>query len=83
MQVEQNKGISPPKPENASPSKVIKITPTTEPGFELENCFEGNVFVPEEGYIKDTDSYFDSYSHFAIHEEMLKDQARGLNYYDD
>ncbi len=76
MQVEQtNKGSSPPKQENASPSKVIKITPTTEAGFDLQNCFEGNVFVPEEGSIKDTDSYFDSYSHFAIHEEMLKDQA--------
>jgi protein arginine N-methyltransferase 1 len=27
-------------------------------------------------YEKDADYYFDSYSHFGIHEEMLKDRVR-------
>jgi ribosomal protein L11 methylase PrmA len=30
----------------------------------------------QNGYKKDNDYYFDSYSHFNIHEEMLKDQIR-------
>lgn len=32
------------------------------------------------GYIKDADYYFDSYSHFSIHEEMLKDSVRTKAY---
>jgi protein arginine N-methyltransferase 1 len=32
------------------------------------------------GYIKDSDYYFDSYSHFSIHEEMLKDTVRTKAY---
>lgn len=31
---------------------------------------------PYVGYVKDADYYFDSYSHFSIHEEMLKDNIR-------
>ena len=33
-----------------------------------------------EGYEKSTDYYFDSYSHFNIHEEMLKDKIRTTAY---
>ena len=32
------------------------------------------------GYIKDDDYYFDGYSHFSIHEEMLKDTVRTKSY---
>ena len=32
------------------------------------------------GYEKDPDYYFDSYSHFNIHEDMLKDKNRTLAY---
>ena len=32
------------------------------------------------GYVKDPDYYFDSYSHFSIHEEMLKDTIRTKSY---
>lgn len=32
------------------------------------------------GYIKDSDYYFDGYSHFSIHEEMLKDTIRTKSY---
>lgn len=35
---------------------------------------------PVVGYIKDPDYYFDSYSHFSIHEEMLKDSIRTKAY---
>jgi protein arginine N-methyltransferase 1 len=31
---------------------------------------------PNPGYVKDSDYYFDGYSHFNIHEEMLKDKVR-------
>ena len=47
------------------------IAPSTDKEFNLETCFKDQ-FILEEGYVKDTDYYFDSYSHFAIHEEMLK-----------
>jgi predicted RNA methylase len=33
-----------------------------------------------EGYVADFDSYFNSYSHFYIHEEMLKDKIRTETY---
>ncbi len=33
-----------------------------------------------EGYEKSDDYYFDSYSHFMIHEEMLKDKIRTKTY---
>lgn len=35
---------------------------------------------PYVGYIKDNDYYFDGYSHFSIHEEMLKDTVRTKSY---
>lgn len=35
---------------------------------------------PYVGYVKDPDYYFDSYSHFSIHEEMLKDTVRTKSY---
>ena len=35
---------------------------------------------PYVGYIKDQDYYFDGYSHFSIHEEMLKDTIRTKAY---
>ena len=35
---------------------------------------------PVVGYVKDPDYYFDSYSHFSIHEEMLKDGIRTKAY---
>lgn len=34
------------------------------------------------GYVKDPDYYFDSYSHFSIHEAMLKDTVRTKSYMD-
>ena len=32
------------------------------------------------GYVKEDDYYFDGYSHFSIHEEMLKDKIRTKAY---
>ena len=46
-----------------------------EEDFNLKTCFEGK-FLKGEGYEKDSDYYFDSYSHFGIHEEMLKDKVK-------
>ena len=38
---------------------------------------EGQPYV---GYVKEEDYYFDGYSHFSIHEEMLKDKVRTKAY---
>ena len=35
---------------------------------------------PYVGYVKEDDYYFDGYSHFSIHEEMLKDKVRTKAY---
>ncbi len=35
---------------------------------------------PKEGDLSSRDYYFDSYAHFAIHEEMLKDEVRTMAY---
>jgi len=52
---------------------VFNIKKSKEPGFDLSTCMN-DVKVPET--LEDlSDSYFDSYSHFAIHEEMLKDKV--------
>lgn len=41
------------------------------------NCKDENVNVEE---MTSRDYYFDSYAHFGIHEEMLKDEVRTLTY---
>lgn len=38
---------------------------------------DGNVNVEE---MTSRDYYFDSYAHFGIHEEMLKDEVRTITY---
>lgn len=44
-----------------------------EPGFDLNTCFKTMADENVIGYVKDENYYYDSYSHFSIHEEMLKD----------
>lgn len=51
-----------------------KITPAVDPEFNLEKCME-NFRLGDQPYNKESDYYFDSYSHFHIHEEMLKDRV--------
>ena len=41
---------------------------------------EGGEGKLEMGYVKEEDYYFDGYSHFSIHEEMLKDTVRTKTY---
>jgi protein arginine N-methyltransferase 1 len=55
-------------------TKCVKTT--NEEGFDLANCFQ-TPNIKKLGYIKDEeDYYYDSYAHFSIHEEMLKDSIR-------
>jgi len=54
------------------------ITKPKEPGFEIETCMKN--FATQDTYEKESDYYFDSYSHFNIHEEMLKDKTRTMSY---
>ena len=60
-------------------TKKHQVNPSKEPGFDIQNCFSEDV-LKSHGYIKDTDYYFDSYGHFNIHEDMLKDKTRTLSY---
>ena len=55
-----------------------EIKKSDEEGFSLDNCFDDMDKKP--GYEKDSDYYFDSYSHFNIHEDMLKDKIRTIAY---
>jgi protein arginine N-methyltransferase 1 len=43
--------------------------------FDHNTCFNNKVILDEKTYSKENDYYFDSYSHFSIHEEMLKDRV--------
>lgn len=47
---------------------------------EVNGCKnkEQNGLAPDE--MTSRDYYFDSYAHFGIHEEMLKDEVRTLTY---
>lgn len=60
-------------------NRTQKVLKSTEQGFDLQTCFLSHD-KPLNGYIKDADYYYDSYSHFAIHEEMLKDRIRTKAY---
>lgn len=53
----------------------LNVQPTSEPGFDIKSCFDKKSNETD-FYIKDEDYYFDSYSHFSIHEDMLKDQVK-------
>lgn len=59
-----------------------KVVASSEVGFEdidLAFCSQDNDYR-EDGI--DPDYYFASYSHFQIHEDMLKDEVRTLAYKD-
>ncbi len=56
--------------------KVHNIPKSKEPGFELDSFM--NDFKPPDTLEGGADNYFDSYSHFGIHEEMLKDRVKSL-----
>uniref|UniRef100_A0A1B6LU91 type I protein arginine methyltransferase n=1 Tax=Graphocephala atropunctata TaxID=36148 RepID=A0A1B6LU91_9HEMI len=53
------------------------IIPTTEVIIKDDSLKDENVKVEE---MTSRDYYFDSYAHFGIHEEMLKDEVRTLTY---
>lgn len=58
--------------DNSSLLKTALATVNNSTTMENKNCF------PEDKVSKDY--YFDSYAHFGIHEEMLKDEVRTLTY---
>jgi len=60
-----------PTPDSTdSPAVVVHATTTSAPAKETVDAKE----------LTSKDYYFDSYSHFGIHEEMLKDQVRTRTY---
>ncbi len=52
----------------------FNIKKADEAGFDIENCMK-DFQAPGTTYEKNSDYYFDSYGHFGIHEEMLKDRV--------
>jgi len=50
------------------------IKKADEAGFDIETCMK-DFQTPGTTYEKNSDYYFDSYGHFGIHEEMLKDRV--------
>lgn len=52
-------------------------TPTNTKDEALTNGLKNNIPAEE---MTSRDYYFDSYAHFGIHEEMLKDEVRTLTY---
>jgi hypothetical protein len=46
----------------------------------LETATVPSTTTPGEPSLTSADYYFDSYSHFGIHEEMLKDEVRTKSY---
>jgi len=60
-------------------TKKFDVKPSTEAGFSLDTNFGYN---EKTAYERDEklDYYFESYSHFGIHEEMLKDEVRTFAY---
>jgi len=53
--------------------QATKNRPPLDSKFEVQNCLNENdeFFTMDKGI----DYYFDSYSHFSIHEDMLKDKV--------
>lgn len=62
------------KPQQHTTPGDLHIQKSTEAGFDLKNCMD-DFKMPSQTYEKNSDYYFDSYSHFGIHEDMLKDRV--------
>ena len=60
--------------ERFSTPKQFDIKKADEDGFKIEDCMN-DFKAPGHTYEQDADYYFDSYGHFGIHEEMLKDRV--------
>lgn len=66
------------KPQQESGWEPNQVLKSIEANFDIKNCFEIKSNETD-FYVKDEDYYFDSYSHFSIHEDMLKDKVTFLS----
>lgn len=57
----------------------MEFLPSTEDEFQGENLW-GALDAVEDNYGYSSDYYFNSYAHFGIHEEMIKDTQRTVSY---
>uniref|UniRef100_A0A665TKL6 type I protein arginine methyltransferase n=1 Tax=Echeneis naucrates TaxID=173247 RepID=A0A665TKL6_ECHNA len=68
--------------QSAQPTSLPKPVPSIQHAPRLPSCpgrgKMAKFLTPEE--MTSRDYYFDSYAHFGIHEEMLKDEVRTLTY---
>ena len=68
------------------PPKHLLFKPATEKGFTgpPDSWFDDKSFeahlIKDMAFDPDQDYYFGSYSHFNIHEEMIKDRVRTESY---
>ena len=58
--------------------KSGQVIPSKETGFDISSCFEGK--FDELDFNFGADAYFNCYSHFGIHEDMLRDRTRTETY---
>lgn len=70
--VESSKPSSSTSPSSSSPPNDLATTPNGNS--------EGENLATNAEDMTSRDYYFDSYAHFGIHEEMLKDEVRTLTY---
>lgn len=69
-----------PQPTLAAPTRSDELGFTGEPKAWFNDQEFNKQFVGSMDYKEGADSYFGSYSHFGIHEEMLKDEVRTRSY---
>jgi len=78
MEKRNNQRRSQEKEKPSVPGR-FEIKKAEEAGFDIDTCMN-DFKAPGTTYEKNSDYYFDSYGHFGIHEEMLKDKTRTLAY---
>lgn len=75
----------PPKKTKKNGSESVRTCPVDESSIERKEQSSLPIPPPQsssgnEDSLTSADYYFDSYSHFGIHEEMLKDEVRTKSY---
>jgi hypothetical protein len=59
----------------------LKVKKAHDPAFNIDTCMD-DFKAPDATFEQGSDAYFTSYSHFSIHEDMLKDRVIFVNYFE-
>ena len=58
----------------------MEFQQSEEPGFQSQDLWQGISSIEDSNSTLGKDYYFDSYAHFSIHEDMIKDTTRTVAY---